>query len=105
MQFCPKCKALLIPKMQGKKKVIACSCGYVDKKTEAGPVVEKMQPKEAIKVVDESKSEVLPTAKAKCPECGYGEAYFWLRQTRAGDEPETRFFRCIKCKHTWRDYS
>ncbi|MBI2108536.1 transcription factor S, partial [Candidatus Woesearchaeota archaeon] len=31
-------------------------------------------------------------------------AYFWLVQTRAGDEPETKFLRCEKCSHTWRDY-
>ena len=104
MQFCPKCKAILIPKMQGKKKVIACSCGYVDKKTEAAPMVEKLQKKEEIKVVNEA-NEVLPTTKVKCPSCNNGEAYYWLQQTRAGDEPETRFFKCTKCKHTWRDYS
>ncbi|MBI1969528.1 transcription factor S, partial [Candidatus Woesearchaeota archaeon] len=21
-----------------------------------------------------------------------------------GDEPETKFLRCQKCRHTWRDY-
>lgn len=104
MQFCPKCKALLVPKMQGKKKVIACSCGYVDKKSEAEPLVEKIKQNDDIRVVSEN-DEVLPTAKARCPECGNDEAYFWLQQTRAGDEPETRFFKCTKCKHTWRDYS
>ncbi|MEK6946569.1 MAG: transcription factor S, partial [Nanoarchaeota archaeon] len=31
-------------------------------------------------------------------------AYFWLVQTRAGDEPETKFLKCEKCGHTWRDY-
>ena len=104
MQFCPKCKAILIPKMQGKKKVIACSCGYVDKKGEAELLVEKVRGAEEIKVISEE-TETLPTAKARCSECGHGEAYFWLQQTRAGDEPETRFFKCTKCKYTWRDYS
>ena len=37
-------------------------------------------------------------------ECGLGKARFWLVQTRASDEPETKFFKCEKCKHTWRDY-
>jgi transcription factor S len=104
MQFCPKCKSILVPKMQGKKRVIACSCGYVDKKGETEPLVEKVKAAEDIKVVSET-DDSLPTAKARCTECGHDEAYFWLQQTRAGDEPETRFFKCTKCKHTWRDYS
>lgn len=103
MQFCPKCKAILIPKMQGKKKVIACSCGYVDKKGEAEPLVEKVKQTNEIKVV--SDQEMLPTTKVRCPECNHDEAYFWMQQTRAGDEPETRFFKCTKCKHTWREYA
>jgi DNA-directed RNA polymerase subunit M len=104
MQFCPKCKAILIPKLVNKKRVIACNCGYVDRKSEAGPLVEKVELKDDITVITDT-TEVLPTAKARCPECNHGEAYFWLQQTRAGDEPETRFFKCVKCAHTWRDYS
>lgn len=104
MQFCPKCKALLVPKMQGKRKVIACSCGYVDKKAEPAPIVEKVDRKEEIKVVSEVE-ETLPKTTVRCLECGHGEAYYWLKQTRAGDEPETRFFKCAKCGHIWRDYS
>ena len=42
---------------------------------------------------------------AECPKCGHRTAYFWLVQTRAGDEPETKFLRCEKCGHTWRDYN
>jgi len=40
-----------------------------------------------------------------CPKCGNDEAFFWTAQMRAADEAETRFFRCTKCKHTWREYS
>ncbi|MFX1287916.1 MAG: transcription factor S, partial [Promethearchaeota archaeon] len=25
-------------------------------------------------------------------------------QTRSADEPSTSFFRCLECKHTWREY-
>ncbi|RLG67435.1 MAG: transcription factor S, partial [Methanobacteriota archaeon] len=32
------------------------------------------------------------------------DAYFLPVQTRAGDEAETRFFECVKCKHRWRAY-
>ncbi|MEM4865380.1 MAG: hypothetical protein QXY09_02690 [Acidilobaceae archaeon] len=26
-------------------------------------------------------------------------------QTRAADEPPTRFYRCTKCGYTWREYA
>jgi len=46
----------------------------------------------------------LPKTRIQCPKCGHSEAYFVIRQTRAADEPETRFYRCCKCNHTWREY-
>lgn len=105
MQFCPKCKAIMMPKLVNKKAVVACSrCGYTDKKTEAAPVVEKVKLDNDIKVIGDQ-METLPTMKQRCPECKHPESYFWSKQTRAGDEPETRFFRCVKCSHTWREYS
>ncbi|MCD6114052.1 MAG: transcription factor S, partial [Thermoprotei archaeon] len=40
----------------------------------------------------------------ECPKCGNREAYVWMMQTRAADEPPTRFYRCTKCGYTWREY-
>ena len=40
----------------------------------------------------------------ECEKCGNKEAFYWQIQTRAGDEPMTRFYRCTKCKETWREY-
>ena len=40
----------------------------------------------------------------ECPECGYELAEWWLRQLRSADESEVRFFRCVKCGKTWREY-
>ena len=40
----------------------------------------------------------------KHPKCDHKEAWFWTSQTRAGDEAETKFFKCTKCRHTWREY-
>lgn len=58
-----------------------------------------------IDVVDPSAEEkTLPVTNAQCPKCNHKKAYFWLVQTRAGDEPETKFHKCVACKHTWRDY-
>ena len=47
----------------------------------------------------------LPETDIECPKCGHNKAGYWMAQTRAGDEPETRFMRCTACKHRWRDAS
>lgn len=56
-------------------------------------------------VVLEKEESSLPTIERECAKCGNALAFFWLIQTRASDEPPTRFFRCTKCKNTWREYS
>ncbi len=43
-------------------------------------------------------------AQIKCPKCECNLAFWWLRQLRAADESEVRFFRCTACNHTWRQY-
>ena len=78
--------------------------GYLDELMKK-PIVEENKAKKKIEVVDESE-ETLPEDKSiECPECGHMGAFWWLQQTRAGDEPETKFLKCVKCNHTWRDYS
>ena len=106
MMFCPKCGSLLKPKMEGNRKLMACSCGYKSKDT-AAKISEKVskQKEQKIEVVEKNKDlETLPLTEVKCEKCGHTKAYFWLVQTRAGDEPETKFLKCAKCGHTWRDY-
>ena len=58
-------------------------------------------------VVEEDDTEKIhPIDKeVECPKCGNTEAYYWTIQTRSGDEAETKFHKCTKCKHTWRDYN
>lgn len=103
MEFCPKCKSIMRPTKKGKKTVLGCTCGYT-KDEQAKPIVETVKAPEELEVVSED-DETHPITEEECPECGNKEAYFWLQQTRAGDEPETKFLKCTKCKHTWRDYS
>lgn len=55
--------------------------------------------------VVEKEVEAYPLTEAECPSCGHRKAYFWTVQTRSSDEPETKFFKCEQCKHTWRDYN
>ena len=45
------------------------------------------------------------TIKIDCEKCHNKEGVSWAFQTRSADEPETKFYRCIKCNHTWRDYT
>lgn len=102
--FCPKCGSILIPKKEDGKKVLVCSsCGHVEKDLEVAKMKETVEEKKGIDVV-EKEFETLPLTEAECPKCGNKKARYWLVQTRAGDEPETRFLRCEKCKHTWREY-
>lgn len=65
---------------------------------------EKIDAAKEVGVVREKDTDVFPVVNAICSKCGHKEAYFWTSQTRSGDEAETRFFRCTKCKHTWREY-
>ena len=104
MMFCPKCGSMVVPKKEDGKNVIVCSCGYTDKKVKDIEHKEEIKKEEEVSIVDDNK-ETLPETEAECEKCGNNKAYFWLVQTRAGDEPETKFLKCTKCKHTWRDYS
>ena len=101
--FCPKCGSILVPKKERHRQVLACKCGY--KNTEVGEVKfkESVKKQEEVTVV-EKEHETLPLTQEECPKCEHDKAYFWELQTRSADEPPTRFFRCEKCKHTWRLY-
>lgn len=46
----------------------------------------------------------LPSIDMECEECENDEAYYYLQQTRAADESETRFYICTECENKWRDY-
>jgi transcription factor S len=104
MMFCPKCGAILRPKKDKNKRVMFCSCGFTQKDAKDITIKETVQKEvKDIAIVPEDEG-TLPIADNECPKCKHKKAYYWLVQTRAGDEPETRFFRCVKCKHTWREY-
>ena len=102
--FCPKCGSLLLPKKEGNKKVVVCSCGYKSDNVEQTKITETVTKKVKEVEVIEKEIEILPKIDAECEKCGHKKAFFWTVQTRAGDEPETKFMRCEKCRYTWRDY-
>ena len=93
-----------MPKKQEKKVVLACSCGYVEKDKSKGELKETIQEEKKIEVI-EKEEEAYPLIDAECPKCKHNKAYYWTVQTRASDEPETKFMKCEKCKNIWRDYS
>ena len=105
MMFCPKCGSMVLPKKEGNKNVIRCSCGYTNAKAEVVEIKEEVKKKETFTEPASDNDDMLPVTEGECPKCKNDKAYFWLVQTRAGDEPETKFMKCTKCKHTWRDYS
>ena len=104
--FCPDCGSILIPKEKNGKKVLACSsCPYTkDPQGEVVEIREKVSDGKKIEVREEEES-LLPKVRTDCKKCENDVAYYWTRQTRSADEPETRFFKCTKCKYTWREYS
>jgi DNA-directed RNA polymerase subunit M len=102
--FCKKCGSIMVPKKENGKTILQCTkCSYKES-AESVEIKEKREKEKDVEVVEQD-VEAMPIVEIECPECGNDEAYFWTQQTRAGDEPETKFYKCTKCKHTWRDYS
>jgi DNA-directed RNA polymerase subunit M len=100
MEFCPKCGIMLTKK--GDK--YACSkCGHSKANVTIGHS-EKMPEKKKIAVIEKEESS-LAQIDADCAKCGNRKAYFWQIQTRGADESPTSFFKCTKCRHTWREYT
>jgi transcription factor S len=106
--FCKKCGSILLPKKVGSKTVLGCSCGYEEKDTKSAKITEKKievkKEEERSFDVVEKQGENAPVTEADCPRCDNTEAYYGTKQTRAGDEGETKFLQCTKCKHKWREY-
>lgn len=101
--FCPECGSMMYPDGD---EMVCKDCGYSEAKGE--------DEEEGMKTVDEREEgemafvekdvNTLPTAEVECEECGHDRAGWWMRQLRAADESETRFYRCLNCGHTWREY-
>jgi len=102
MQFC-KCGSIMVP--YGNNTLRCRKCGEVINQKINDDMKMSTKPAEKKEVVVLEKDDVsLPTTTRECPDCGHMQAYYWLIQTRSSDEPPTQFFRCLKCRHTWREY-
>jgi transcription factor S len=101
MEFCPKCGAVLMVKIKNS----ACPrCQYTKKGTVDLISNEKIEDKIEIPVLKKDLGSTAPIVNEKCPKCAHGKCYFWMVQTRSSDESPTKFFKCVKCSHTRRDY-
>ncbi|WP_457555703.1 transcription factor S [Candidatus Pyrohabitans sp.] len=100
--FCDRCGGLMLPR---DRRLICQRCGAVAgiENEDDYKIVSRGERKEGVVVVDEE-VRTLPTTRAECPRCGNMEAEWWLLQTRKADEAETRFYRCTRCRYTWREY-
>ncbi len=101
--FCPECKSLMIStggQLKCKK------CGYIRNFSQGDKLQRKsLRSEREITIVEEgAQIPTLPTIAIRCPKCENNLAFWWLRQLRAADESEVRFFRCTECGHTWRQY-
>jgi len=102
--FCPSCKSLLRPV---EDKLICPRCGF------ERPIDGSEQAKGETTLEDDLREvpvfedlDTMPIDETViCSKCGNIGAYWHLRQTRSADEATTRFYRCTKCKHTWREYA
>jgi DNA-directed RNA polymerase subunit M len=109
MEFCKKCGNLMIAEKSGGKLKYRCrKCGFISrgKRVFSTSISEKLKTEdEKIPVLTEKDTlEQYPKTKIICPECENNEAFWFMQQTRSGDEPPTRFYCCTKCGHKWREY-
>ncbi|MEO2154281.1 MAG: transcription factor S [Nanoarchaeota archaeon] len=105
MKFCPKCGSIMIVKGE---ELVCPKCGYKEslnkRESKKLSIKEKVENKDNIKVALEDESAYPISEETVCPKCGKKGAYYFFKQTRSSDEPETKFFKCVHCGYVWREY-
>ncbi len=113
MDFCPNCGKILHTEKDKKNKtiIICLKCGFkrnleIDEQVTFTEEVEHNLIREMTTVMNESEVDsTKPIKEMYCPKCETKQnVSFWQIQTRSADESPTRFFRCITCGETWREY-
>ncbi|MBS3087708.1 transcription factor S [Candidatus Pacearchaeota archaeon] len=99
MEFCPKCGAILMMKTS---RVGCPKCSYVAKGKVCMEMKEEVDEKNNVRVACGKDATVNPVTDWDCHACGSKKAEFWIRQMRSGDEPESKFYKCVKCGKTVR---
>ena len=102
--FCPNCHSLLFPGGGGSMVCRKCGTRVASAKQDAeGGKTRSINDERERLVVDKNDPEILPKTRTMCPKCSFNEAYWMMKQTRGADEPETRFYICVRCQHRWRE--
>ena len=108
MEFCPHCETRL-KKGADASSLICPKCQYIKQNSNQTNKEKSQESDPGLLVMGEDdvkKSKGLEsTIKIDCEKCHNQEGVWWTFQTRSADEPETKFYRCTKCNHTWRDYT
>jgi DNA-directed RNA polymerase subunit M len=115
IEFCEKCGTMMVHKRIEDEVVLYCpKCENKISLTKKEKIVEqkvtkkeeKEKEKEKMVIIENPEQmKTMPTKKMECPKCKkVQETEYWAVQTRSGDEAATRFYRCTKCKATWREY-
>jgi len=103
MKFCPNCEVKL---KKGDSGLQCPKCDYVEGNETISTKTVVEEHESQFNVLSENETvETLPTIKIECEKCGNDEAVWWMLQTRSADEPTTQFYRCSKCRYTWRNYA
>lgn len=101
MEFCQKCGSIVVMKDE---RAVCAGCGAKAAKKPKLEASEKIGKHGAVAVINEEAETTYPLVDMTCPECKHRKAYFWTTQTRSSDESETKFYKCAKCRFTWRKY-
>ena len=107
MEFCPNCEIRI--KKNDSGSLHCPKCKYLKKKIVASTKEEPEEANSEFLVMGEDDVKqakgLESTVPIDCEKCHNKEGVSWTFQTRSADEPETKFYRCTKCNHTWRDYT
>ncbi|MFB6244781.1 MAG: RPA12/RPB9/RPC11 RNA polymerase family protein [Candidatus Nanohaloarchaea archaeon] len=116
MKFCEdeECGGMLVSEKHEGEKVMECrSCGKIhDTEGESLKITEEKEedPMDRLNVSKSEDEETLrATTEKECPNCSSDkedekEHEWWMEQTRASDEPPTRFYECTECGNVHKEY-
>jgi DNA-directed RNA polymerase subunit M len=106
MKFCENCGNVLVVITEDDGKFLFCrNCNIKSVLDTEVVFTTNFDEKHEIAVFDSNEDE-FPITNVLCPKCeDMVEAEWAMQQTRAADEPPTRFYRCKRCKWVWREYA
>ena len=116
MKFCEDddCGGMLVSEKKNGDSVMKCrNCGKIhDADGESLKFSEEKEedPMDRLNVSSsDDKETIRATTKKVCPNCSENEDdekehEWWMEQTRASDEPPTRFYECTECGNVHKEY-